>query len=145
MIKKTAAQPLVYSRMKTFTYIFLCLIFFTAVSCQKEEEVAPDAAEGTSIRGIQVNGSVSKNAVHQIDVTIVKPTPCHEVQSVKVSTSGTTVNYNFILENTSVACAQVLDEETVTVTFTPESTGTYTLNFLINGKLHESRQVVVTN
>ena len=134
--------------MNTLRYLALCLAFLLLISCGKDEpkpEVVPPAGEA-AILDVQVKGAVSTRQAQQIDVTIFKPTPCYIVKETKVSTSGTTVNYNIILQgNGDMICAQVIVEEVVSVAFNPQTSGVYTLNFLIDGKLYKTEQVTVTN
>ena len=131
--------------MKKLAYLFVCFSMLFLISCKDEEEVAP--LEG-NILAVELSSGITKNTTQQISITIGKPTPCHVVKEVLVSnatTAGKTVEYNIILEETSEACIQVIKEEVVTVTFTPEQSGEYTLKFLINGKLLETRKVFVSN
>ena len=109
----------------------------------------PEKPQATII-AIDVDSKVSKGVVQDINVTLQKAVPCYEVQKVVVSTSGTTINYNIILLRSSkpeysVACPQVIEEEVVRVAFTPQQNGIYFLNFLINDKLHQTREVEVSN
>lgn len=130
--------------MKKLNLLFLLFVLFVAAACEKEVDATP-LAEGLSITHVQLNGSVSKNTSQQIEVTLEKPTPCHELHSIRMSEDGMTVNYNFIVGSTAEVCAQVIEEEEVTVTFEPKLSGTYTLNFLVNGRQFQTRQVEVTN
>lgn len=133
--------------MNPLRYLAFCLAFLLLISCGNDEpkpEVVSPAGEA-AILDVQVKGAVSTQQAQQIDVTIFKPTPCHTVKETKVSGSGTTVNYDFILQGSGDICAQVIAEEVVSVTFNPQTSGVYTLNFLIDGKLYKTEQVNVTN
>jgi hypothetical protein len=126
--------------MKTLIISSLLVIAAFLASCQKEEPAVQDA----SIVSVNIESVMSQNTAQQIQVLIKKPTPCHEVSSVNTSVSGTTYTYDILLSNAAQLCAQVIAEETVTVSFSPQATGEYTLNFLINGRLYETRTVRVS-
>lgn len=135
---------IILKEMKKLTYLFLSLSLFLIAACQDENEVTTVTPE-PEIVSIALNSSVPVNTQQQITLTLAKPTPCHVVSEVLTSSSGMEVNYDIILESNTQACAQVIDEEVLTLNFNPQTSGTYTLNFLINGKLYETRQVVVTD
>lgn len=128
--------------MKTVSYLFLCFVVLLFASCQKDEEVVEMEAD---ILEVQLSSNITKSQAEEIKVTIKKPTPCYVVQEVKVEQSGMEVNYDIIIRNDAQICVQVIAEEVVTVNFEPQASGEYTLNFLINGKLYETRQVRVLN
>lgn len=133
--------------MKAVNYLAVCLSILFLLSCG-EDDPQPEQKTPTgeaSIVDIQMNNTVTKNQVQQIEVTVFKPTPCHEVVETKVTSSGNTVNYDFILQGNAEICAQVIAEEVVQVSFAPQASGVYTLNFLIDGKLYKTEQVVVTD
>lgn len=126
--------------MRKYLYPFmLCLSVLLLVSCRDEEEVVPDP----EIRDIALNSSLRQGESMEINVLIEKPTPCHYVDSVSLNISGSTYNYNILLEREEGVCAQVIEEERVQVLFAPQEAGEYTLNFLINGRQKLSRQVQV--
>jgi hypothetical protein len=126
--------------MKTLNHLFLpVLLLFT--SCEKEL-VSPE--DQPRISEISLSETSSVTVAQEISVTIDKPTPCHYVSEVKKTTSDKTYSYNIIIVSGAEVCATVIEEESVTVTFDPATNGEYTLNFLINGKLHETRTVTVT-
>lgn len=127
--------------MKQLSYLFLSLIVFFFASCQKDED--PGLRE-PSIKSVSVNSTVSKSTTQQIDVLIEKPTPCYAVSKVNASSLGTSYSYDIILESGAEVCADMIAEEVVTVSFAPQTTGEHTLNFLINGKLYQTKKVVVT-
>ena len=125
--------------MKALHYLFLPILFFFLASCEKEE--LSREADILDISSIQ-NSSVQEP--QDIAVRIQKPTPCHNVSQTKKTVSGSTFNYDIILASGSGVCADVIAEETVSLTFDPSTSGEYTLNFFINGKLYETRKVTVT-
>ncbi|WP_017733295.1 hypothetical protein [Nafulsella turpanensis] len=126
--------------MKNLTLLLLPLFLFLLVSCEKEELLQ----EEPSILSISLAESSSIQEPQEVSVTIEKPTPCHYVSGTNESISGNTFNYDFTLLSGAEVCADVIEEEIVTVTFAPSESGEYTLNFLINGKLYETRTVTVT-
>lgn len=119
----------------------ICLTVSLLASCRNEEKVIPEPG----IRGITLSSNLSKGESMEIDVLIEKPTPCHYIEEVNLTTSGTTYNYDIMLESEGEICAQVIEEERIQVVFDAQETGEYTLNFLINGKQQQSRQVQVSN
>ena len=128
--------------MKTLNYFFLPLLLFMFTACDKEEH---STVEEPEISEINMMTTSPLNEPQEIAVKIQKPTPCHTVE-VETTTSGNTITYDILISppNGEVACIQVVKEETVTVQFEPSASGTYTLNFLINGELQETREIVVT-
>jgi hypothetical protein len=133
--------------MQAVRYLALCLAFLFLLSCGKDDP-QPQTTSPTgeaAIVDIQVSNTVANNQSQQIKVTIQKPTPCHVIAETKVTSSGTTVNYDFILQEYDGACIQVIAEEEVQVSFAPQASGVYRLNFFINGKLYKTEQVVVTD
>ncbi|MBC5992227.1 hypothetical protein [Pontibacter cellulosilyticus] len=125
--------------MKKLAYLFLPILVFFLVSCEKDT-VSPEPG----ILDITINQTSSVQVPQEIAVKLEKPTPCFSVSNTKKTVSGFTFNYDFTLTNTAEVCADVIAEETVQVTFDPSVAGEYTLNFLINGKQYESRKVTVT-
>ena len=125
--------------MKASNYLFLPVLFFLLISCEKEALL-----KEPGILDIAFLQSSSVQEPQEVTVKIEKPTPCHIVSEIKKNTSGNTFNYDFILSSGAEVCADVIEEETVKVTFDPSTSGEYTLNFLINGKLYETRTVTVT-
>lgn len=126
--------------MSKYLYpILFCLSIFLLASCKEEENVSAEAG----IRDIILSSSLREGESMEIDVLIEKPTPCHYVDQVNLSISGTTYTYDILLETTEEICAQVIEEERLRVVFEPQEAGTYTLNFLINGRQQQSRQVEV--
>ena len=125
--------------MKASNYLFLPVLFFLLISCEKEALL-----KEPGILDIAFLQSSSVQEPQEITVKIEKPTPCHFVSETNKTTSGNTFNYDFILSSGDEVCADVIEEETVKVTFDPSTSGEYTLNFLINGRLYETRTVTVT-
>ena len=126
--------------------ILLCLplLCFLFVSCSKEDV---DEVQQPQILSINLMATAVAQQSQEVSVTIKKPTPCHKITDVQVTSLGNTVDYNFIVTGPGgdIACAQVIQEETVTVNFESETGGEYTLNFFINGILEETRTIVVTD
>lgn len=128
--------------LKSLYPILFCLSILLLASCREEEN---ESAE-PGIRDIALSSSqLHQGESMEIDVLIEKPTPCHYIDQVDLSVSGTTYTYDILLETTGEICAQVIEEERVTVIFEPGEAGEYTLNFLINGRQQQSRQVEVRN
>jgi hypothetical protein len=125
--------------MKIIQYLSLFMLLLLFSACQKEEELLQEPA----ILSVSVGSTVSMSSPQPIEVLIQKPTPCHQVARVNATASGTTYAFDIILESGAQICAQVIEEEVVTVSFNPQGPGLHTLNFLINGRLLETRQVVV--
>lgn len=111
-------------------------------ACGEEELVTNEGAP--NILEINFSETSSVTAAQEIIVKIEKPTPCHYVSEVKKTISDKTFNYDIILLTDAEVCADVIEEEDVTVTFDPSSTGEHTLNFFINGILFEIRTITVT-
>lgn len=128
--------------MKKYFNILVPVMFLFLLSCDKDDPVP--SLEESSITSIAMLTTSSVQETQEISVTIQKGTPCYYVSGITKNISGNTFNYNIILGNDDNVCAQVITEEVVTVNFDPSSTGEYTLNFLINGKLSETRTVTVT-
>lgn len=124
-------------------YFFLPALFFFLVSCDKEDAELPN---GTDITNVAFLTASSVQEPQEIEVTISKPTPCHQITKVEKTVNEDVFDYNFIIpeldENT--VCAQVIAEETRTVIFDPSASGEFTLNFYINGKFNERRTITVT-
>lgn len=127
--------------MKTLNYLFLPVLVLLISSCE-EEIISPE--DQASILEVSLSETSSVTTPQEISVTIDKPTPCHYVSEVKETISDKTYSYDIILLSGAEICTTVIEEETVTVSFDPATNGEYTLNFLINGKLHETRTVTVT-
>lgn len=122
--------------------ILFCLGMVLLASCREEE----NAGTEPGIRDIVLSSNqLQEGESMEIEILIEKPTPCHYVDRVDLNISGTTYTYDILLETTDEICAQVIEEERVTVIFDPQETGTYTLNFLINGRQRQNREVVVEN
>ena len=125
--------------------ILLCLpvLCFLFISCSKDDV---NELKDPKILNLTVSATAVAKQSQEISVTIEKPTPCHEITDVEITSSGSTVNYNFIVVGPTgeTVCADVIQEETVTVNFEPTTGGEYTLNFLLNGTLAETRTVSVT-
>lgn len=125
--------------------ILLCLpvLCFLFISCSKEDI---DEVQQPEILSINLMATAVAKQSQEISVTIEKPTPCHEITDVQITSSGNRVSYNFIVTGPTgdTVCADVIQEETVTVNFEPETGGEYTLNFLLNGTLAETRTVTVS-
>ena len=136
-------KPFKTSKMKT-KLVFLPLLLFMFISCEKEEVDQPEEASITEVLYLSAS---SRGVAQTIAVTISKPTPCHTISEVKETTEGKTITYDFILSEAGgeTACVTMIAEETVEVTFNPSEVGEYTLNFLINGEFRESRTIVVTD
>lgn len=117
-------------------------MFFLFFSCDKDDP-AP-SVENNFIADISFMESSSVQEAQEIEVTIHKGTPCQFVSKTEKTISGNTFNYNFILEGHDDPCITVVTEEVVAVNFDPSEIGQYTLRFLINGELFETRTVTVT-
>ncbi len=128
--------------MNPLRFLYLFFIIIVLASCQKDEE---PALENASIKSVSVESEMSRSAAQQIEVLIYKPNPCTSVSKINTLVSGTTYTYDIILTNTAQMCAQVIADEVVTVTFSPQATGPHILHFLINGRLYETRTVHVNS
>lgn len=129
--------------MKKSFYLCLPLLFFFLLSCEKDDITSVPDPDITEIAMLQAS-TVSEP--QEISVTIFKGTPCHQVVETKKTISGNTFNYDIILSEgeEGTSCITVVDSETLTVSFDPPTSGDYTLNFLINGKIYETRTITVT-
>ena len=125
--------------MKAVNYLILPILLFFLTSCEKE-----DLLQEASILEINLSQNSTTQEPQEISIKIKKPTPCHHVSETNKTVSGNVYYYDFVLSSGAEVCADVIAEETVQVTFDPSSSGEYTLNFLINGKLYETRKVTVT-
>ncbi|WP_299700100.1 hypothetical protein [uncultured Pontibacter sp.] len=125
--------------MKTLTYLYLPLLLILLVSCDKQEDASPES----KVLEITMNQRSYTKSPQEIAVLIQKPNPCYAISKVEKKVSGMTYSYNIVIEDRSQVCAAVMAEETVHVLFDPSTSGDYTLKFLINGKLAETRQVTV--
>lgn len=125
--------------------ILLCLplLCFLFISCSKED--VNDSQE-PKILNLTVSSTAVAKQTQEISVTIEKSTPCHEITDVEITSSGNTINYNFVITGPTgeTVCAQIIQEETVTVDFEPTTGGEHTLNFLLNGTLAETRIISVS-
>lgn len=126
--------------MKTTTLFFLPLFIFFLCSCDKEET---DPVEEIALSSVVLPASFSAQEPHEIIVQITTGTPCYSID-VEKTVSGNIFEYDFILTEEDVACIQVVKQHDVPVIFDPASIGTYTLRFLIDGELYETREIVVT-
>lgn len=129
--------------MKTGKFLMLPLLLILFLACDKEEA---DTVHEPEISGIAFLATSSVEQPQEISVTVQKPTPCHRIVEVKETREDNIYNYDFIIAGPGgdTVCADVIAEETVKVLFNPSSTGVYTLNFLINGELYETREITVT-
>ena len=123
----------------------MCLpvLFFLFIACDKQDT---NELKEPSILNITIAATAVAKQSEEISVTIEKPTPCYKITDVETTSSGSTVNYNFIVTGPTgeTMCADVIQEEVVTVIFEPERGGEYTLNFLLNGTLAETRTIIVS-
>ena len=126
--------------MKTKTFIFLPLFIFSLWSCEQQEM---EPVEETTLSAVVLPASSSAQDPQEIIVHITTGTPCYSIEVVK-TVSDKVFEYNFILIEEKVACIQVVKTHEIPVIFDPSSAGIYTLRFLIGGKLHETREMVVT-
>jgi hypothetical protein len=127
--------------MRKFMPSFLlCLWFVLFISCKDEDE---NVRVNPTIGEISLSDQMGEFETMEIEVTIQKPTPCHFVDRVDLQVSERTYDYDIILDREEGVCAQVIEDETVSIFFDPQERGEYTLNFLINGRFIESRQVQV--
>jgi hypothetical protein len=125
--------------MKALAYLCLPLLLLLLVSCDKKEDASPES----KVVDIFMNTRSYTKAPQEIAVVIQKPNPCYAVSKVDKTVSGKTYSYNIVIVDRSEVCATVIAEETVNMIFDPSTSGDYTLKFLINGKLAETRQVTV--
>ena len=128
--------------MKTTIYFFLPLLLILFTACEKEEHPTVEEPE---ISEINMTTNSLLNEPQEISIKIRKPTPCHTVE-VETTTTGNTITYDILISppEGEVACVQVVKEETFSVQFEPSEGGTHTLNFLINGELQETREIIVS-
>ena len=128
--------------MKTPVYLFLPLLLILFTACDKEELTTVGEPE---ISEINMMATSPLNEPQEITVKVQKPTPCHTVE-VESTSSGNIFTYDILISAPTgeVACIQVVKEEVVEVQFAPSASGTYTLNFLINGEFQETREIIVT-
>lgn len=124
--------------MKNLSQFFLPLLLFFLVSCDKEENVSIEEA---NLSAVVLPASITAQE-QEIIVEITTGTPCYSIEVVK-SVSGNTFTYNFILTMEDVACVQVAKTHQIPVFFDPPAAGTYILQFLIDGELHETREIEV--
>lgn len=115
------------------------VLFLFLLSCEKEDPTPLDY-----ISNISFLDFTAIQEEQEIQVTINKASPCQYVGKTDKTVSGNTFNYNFILEGEGNRCVTIFGiEEIISVNFNPTSPGQYTLNFLINGKLYETRMIMV--
>lgn len=126
--------------MKTKMIFLLPFLAFFFLSCEKEEN---SPVQEIRLSAIILPHSASLQEPQEISVRITTPTPCYSIETLK-SVSGNTFEYNFLLTEEDGACIQVVKEHELSVVFDPQNPGTYTLNFLIDGELKETREIVVT-
>jgi hypothetical protein len=125
--------------MKALTYLYLPLLILLLVSCDKKKDVSPES----KVIDISMNQKSYTKSPQEISVLIQKPSQCYNVSKVEKTVSDKTYTYNIVIVDKSAFCTGAIEEETVRVIFDPSTSGDYTLKFLINGKLAETRQVTV--
>lgn len=125
--------------MKNSFYLLMPVLFFFLLSCDKEDPIE----DTLSISNITFEESSSVGESQEISVTIIK-SPCWIVSKIEKTVAGKTFNYNIIGNTVGEVCTADVVSEVVTVAFDPSSTGEHTLNFLINGKVIETRTITVT-
>lgn len=125
--------------MKNLFYL-IPVLFFSLLACEKEDPV-----QGDIIASITMFESSSIKEAKEIKVKIQKDDPCEFVNEIVKTVSGKTFNYDFILQGDENHCITIYSlQEDVSVVFDPTITGQHTINFLINGRLFETRTVSVT-
>ena len=129
--------------MKIINYLFLFLSVILAASCNDDRAATPELT--AQVLEVELENTVSISTPLEVNVTIQKPTPCHEVQEVIRTVSEKVYKYDIILKAGDGVCAAVIAEEVVKVSFDPPASGEYVLQFSINGNQHFSRKVIVTN
>ena len=129
--------------MKIIIYLFLFLSVILTACCNDGGDATPELT--AKVLEVEVENPVSKSTPLEVNVTIQKPTPCHEVQEVIRTVSEKVYKYDIILKAGDGVCAAVIAEEVVKVTFDPPTIGIYILEFSINGNQQFYRRVVVTN
>lgn len=128
--------------MKICYLITLLFLSSLLTSCDKEDE---EPVSEISISNITLAETYTVGQAEKINVTIIKPTPCHEIEEESATVSGNTYSYSFRLLNNREFCIQVVArDETVSVDFEPTEAGEHTLNFYVDGELLETRTVLVT-
>lgn len=125
--------------MKIKQLFLLSLFLFSLCSCENEETVH---VEENALSAVVLPVSFSAQEPREIVVQITTATPCYSIEVVK-TVSGYTFEYNFVLTEEDNACIQVVKEHNIPVVFDPTGAGTYTLRFLIDGELQETREIVV--
>lgn len=129
--------------MKIISYLFLFLSVILTASCNDDEAATPELT--AKVLEVELESLVSKSTPVEVNVTIQKPTPCHEVKEVIKTVSEKVYKYDIILEAGEGVCAAVIAEEVVKVTFDPPTSGEYLLEFSINGDHHFYHKVIVTD
>ena len=126
--------------MKTKMFFFLLLFIFSLWSCEKEEIVT---VEEIAFSAVVLPVSSSAQEPQEIIVQITTGTPCYSIE-VEKTVTGNLFEYNFILTEIETICIQATKKHDIPVIFDPSSAGTFTLRFLIDGELHETHEIVVT-
>ncbi len=116
------------------------VMFFFLLSCDKEDPI--EVAH--LISNISFEESSSVGEAQEISVTVQHPEGCWEVSDIEKTVAGKTFNYNIKTTRVGEICTQAITPEVVTVAFDPSSTGEHTLNFLVNGKMLETRTITVS-
>lgn len=124
--------------------LILPLLLLMFLACEKDDLDQVQEAQFTNIAYLSTSTAAEGQ---KISVTIEKPYACLKVKEIVESSQGKTKTYDFILPGLAKdqGCFTVIGEETFELTFAPSEAGEYILNFLINGKLFETRTVTVTN
>lgn len=127
--------------MKNLFCLLMPVMFFFLLSCDKEDPI--EVAH--LITDISYEESSSVGEDQEISVTVQHPETCWKVSNIEKSVAGKTFNYNIKTTRVGEICGQAITTEVVTVAFDPSSTGEHTLNFLVNGKIFETRKITVTD
>ncbi len=127
--------------MKKTFYLLMPVMVFFFLSCDKDDPVSSEATH--LIANISFAQTSSDNNSQTISVTIEHSETCWVVSNIEEAVSGKTINYNIKTTRVGEVCGQAITPEVVTVIFNPSSTGEYTLNFLVNGNLRETRKVTI--
>ena len=126
--------------MKTKSFFFLPLFIFSLWSCEKEEM---EPVEEIALSAVVLPASSMAQEPREIIVQVSTPTPCYTIDVVKTVLNNV-YEYNFTLTEQDIVCVQVVKKHDIPVVFDPPSAGTYTLRFLIDGELHDTKEIVVT-
>lgn len=130
--------------MKIIKYLFLFLPLILTVAC-KDDDGAPTPELTAKVLEVELENTVSKSTPLEVNVTIQKPTPCHQVKEVIKTVLDKVYKYDIILEAGDGVCAAVIAEEVVKVSFDPPASGEYVLQFSINGKQQFYQKIIVTD